>query len=77
MSISPRLGPIPPIIRLQGSQASESVQGLQDAGTRATDTVEISDSSGALPPERDQKTARYSPEEKRSICPRCHRVRPV
>ncbi len=47
MSISP-IGSNPPITRLQGSQASESVQGLQDAGTRATDTVEISDSARYL-----------------------------
>jgi flagellar biosynthesis anti-sigma factor FlgM len=47
MSISP-IGSNSPITRLQGSKASEAVQGQQDAGTSATDTVEISDSARYL-----------------------------
>ena len=47
MSISP-VGPNLPITRLQGSTATEVVQGSQDVGTRAADTVEISDSARYL-----------------------------
>ena len=47
MSISP-VGPNLPITRLQGSTATEKVQGSQDVGTPATDTVEISDSARYL-----------------------------
>ena len=47
MSISP-VGPNLPITRLQGSTATESVQGSQDVSAPATDTVEISDSARYL-----------------------------
>ena len=48
MSISP-IGSTPPITRLHGSKATELVsQGSQDAGTSATDTVQISDSARYL-----------------------------
>jgi flagellar biosynthesis anti-sigma factor FlgM len=47
MSISP-IGSNSPITRLHGSKALDQVQGLQDADTRATDTVEISDSARYL-----------------------------
>ena len=47
MSISP-IGSNPPITRLQGSKATDVPQGSQDAGTSATDTVEISDSARYL-----------------------------
>ena len=47
MSISP-IGSTPPITRLHGSTATESVQGPQDAGATAADTVEISDSARYL-----------------------------
>jgi flagellar biosynthesis anti-sigma factor FlgM len=47
MSISP-IGSSSPITRLHGSKALEDVQGLQDADTRETDTVEISDSARYL-----------------------------
>ena len=47
MSISP-IGSTPPITRLQGSMATETVQGSQDVGATAADTVEISDSARYL-----------------------------
>ena len=47
MSISP-IGPNTPITRLQGSKASETIPGSQDAATSKTDTVEISDSARYL-----------------------------
>ena len=47
MSISP-IGSNPPITRLQGSTATELLQGPRDAGTAAADTVEISDSARYL-----------------------------
>jgi len=47
MSISP-IGPGSPITRLHGSKATDILQGSQDAGARATDTVEISDSARYL-----------------------------
>jgi flagellar biosynthesis anti-sigma factor FlgM len=47
MSISP-IGSTPPITRLQGSKATDNVQGSQDAGTREADSVEISDSARYL-----------------------------
>ena len=47
MSISP-IGSNSPITRLQGSTAVTTAQGSQDAGTRAPDTVEISDSARYL-----------------------------
>jgi hypothetical protein len=47
MSVSP-IGPSTPITRLQGSKASEVVQGLQEAGIPGADTVEISDSARYL-----------------------------
>ena len=47
MSISP-VGSNPPITRLHGSKATDVLQGSQDAGTSATDTVEISDSARYL-----------------------------
>ena len=60
MSISP-IGSNTPITRLQGSKATDIPQGSQDAGTSATDTVEISDSARylgeikKLPPIRQAK----------------------
>ena len=47
MSISP-IGSNSPVTRLQGSKAITTSQGSQDAGTSATDTVEISDSARYL-----------------------------
>jgi hypothetical protein len=47
MSISP-IGPNTPITRLQGSKATDTSPGPLDAGTAATDTVEISDSARYL-----------------------------
>ena len=47
MSISP-IGTNSPITRLQGSKAVTQAQGSQDAGTRALDTVEISDAARYL-----------------------------
>lgn len=47
MSISP-IGSNPPITRLQGSTAVTATQRSQDVSTRATDTVEISDSARYL-----------------------------
>jgi anti-sigma28 factor (negative regulator of flagellin synthesis) len=47
MSISP-IGSNLPITRLQGSKATDVLQGPQDAGTSATDTVEISDGARYL-----------------------------
>ena len=47
MSISP-IGSNSPITRLQGSTAVTATQGSQDVSTRATDTVEISDSARYL-----------------------------
>jgi len=47
MSISP-IGSTPPITRLQGSKATDSVTRSQDAGTREADSVEISDSARYL-----------------------------
>jgi negative regulator of flagellin synthesis FlgM len=60
MSISP-IGPNTPITRLQGSKATDTTSGSQDAGGTATDTVEISDSARylaeikKLPDTRDSK----------------------
>ncbi len=62
MSISP-IGSNSPITRLQGSKAVTSNQGSQDAGARALDTVEISDSARylgelkKLPDIREEKVA--------------------
>ncbi len=47
MSISP-IGSTPPITRLQGSKATDILQGPQDAGISTSDTVEISDSARYL-----------------------------
>jgi len=47
MSISP-IGSTTPITRLQGSKATDILQGSQDVGTREADTVEISDSARYL-----------------------------
>jgi len=47
MSISP-IGSSTPITRLQGSKATDILQGSQDVNTREADTVEISDSARYL-----------------------------
>jgi len=62
MSISP-IGSNSPITRLHGSKAVTSTQGSQDADTRTSDTVEISDSARylgelkKLPDIREEKVA--------------------